>query len=135
MSAHRPVSAAPRGPWRARAAALAACCLAATPAPGPAPERALVVVRTLVMDALGTRTVDTDTARIPFGSRGLLIKRVPYAGPPLSYRLAVLAGPPQETGIPLTMTSEVWNGDAEVVPPPDQVAHREEATVLSAEGS
>jgi len=32
-----------------------------------APSRALITVRTLVIDGMGTRTVDTDTARVPFG--------------------------------------------------------------------
>ncbi len=102
---------------------------------GEEPPRALVVVRTLVMDAMGTRAVDTDTARIPFGSKGLLIKRVPYAGPPLSFRLAARVGSPQDAGLPITLTSEVWSGEASSIPPEDRVARREEATVLTPEGS
>lgn len=113
--------------------------LALPPAHAPAgtgeAPRALVVIRTLVMDSLGTRAVDTDTARIPFGSKGLLIKRVPYAGPPVSFRLAALVGSPQDSGLPLTLTSEVWSGEASSMPPDDRVARREEATVLTAEGS
>ena len=100
-----------------------------------APTRALVTVRTLVIDGMGTRTVDTNTARVPFGSRGLLVKKVPYAGPPLSFRLTVLAQPPQETGIPLTLTADVWSGDTTGLPSPDQISHREEATVVAAEAS
>src|SRR5262249_14225535 len=99
------------------------------------PTRALVTVRTLVIDGMGTRTVDTNTARVPFGSRGLLVKKVPYAGPPLSFRLTVLAQPPQETGIPLTLTADVWSGDTTGLPSPDQVSHREEANVVAAEAS
>jgi hypothetical protein len=105
------------------------------PAAPPPASRVLVVARTLVMDALGTRTVDTDRARIPPGSRGLLIKKVPYAGPPLSFRLSVLAGEPQEAGIPLTLATEVWSGEPAGPGSGEQAARREEATVLSAEGS
>ncbi len=77
---------------------------------GPEYTHALVEVRTLVIDGLGTRTVDTDRARVPFGSKGLLIRQVPYGGPPLSFRLSVLAGPPQEAGIPLTLAAEIGGG-------------------------
>jgi len=111
----------------------------AVPVPLPAqtapPARALVTVGTLVIDALGTRTVDTDVALVPFGGTGLLIKRVPYAGPAVSFRLAVTAGHPQETGIPLTIAADVWSGEKSPAPPPSQVSHREEAVVISAEGS
>ncbi|HET9482210.1 MAG TPA: hypothetical protein VFP98_10690 [Candidatus Polarisedimenticolia bacterium] len=112
---------------------LAACAGAALQAAEPA--RALIIVRTLVIDGLGTRAVDTDSARIPFGSRGLLVKRVPYAGPPLSFRLAVQAGPPQESGIPLTLSAEVWSGDASPIPEGSAVTRREEAAMVAAETS
>ena len=105
------------------------------PAGQQAASRALITVRTLVIDGMGTRTVDTDTARVPFGHKGILTKKVPYAGPPLSYRLAVTAGPPQEAGIPLTLSTDVWTGDASPIPPDDRIDHREEATVVSPEGS
>jgi len=101
----------------------------------PAYTRALIVVRTLVIDGMGTRTVDTDTARVPFGSRGLLIRQVPYAGPPLSFRLSILAGPPQEAGIPVTVAAEIWNGGVDNAPAPGVVARREEATVVSPDSS
>jgi len=117
----------------------AAECMAQAAATRTAAEqvttRALVTVRTLVIDGMGTRTVDTDTARVPFGSKGLLLKKVPYAGPPLSFRLAVLAGVPQESGLPLTITAEIWSGDVGRMPPPDGVSRREEATVVAAETS
>jgi hypothetical protein len=100
-----------------------------------APARALVAVRTLVIDGMGTRTVDTDTARVPFGSKGVLIKRVPYAGPPLSFRLSVLAGSPQDTGIPITLSADVWSGDTSTLPRPEEISHREEATVIAPESS
>ena len=45
------------------------------------------------------------------------------------------AGPPQEAGIPLTFSTDVWTGDASLIPPPDRIDHREEATVVSPEGS
>ncbi|HEY3175454.1 MAG TPA: hypothetical protein VGK94_06795 [Candidatus Polarisedimenticolia bacterium] len=106
----------------------------AAQAPSPA-SRALVTVRTLVIDSLGTRTVDTNLARVPFGGTGLLIRRVPYAGPPLSFRLAVTAGPPQEAGIALTIAADTWSGGGSTPPPGAQVSHREEATVVSSEGS
>ncbi|HKY34177.1 MAG TPA: hypothetical protein VJV23_16740 [Candidatus Polarisedimenticolia bacterium] len=108
--------------------------LPSSPAAQPA-ERALVTVRTLVIDALGTRTVDTDSARIPFGSKGLLIRRVPYAGPPLSYRLTVLAGSPQPAGIPVTLASEAWAGEVSSPPEEGRLSRREEATVLSSDSS
>ena len=100
-----------------------------------APSRALVVVKTLVIDGMGTRTVDTDSARVPFGNKGVLIKRVPYAGPPVSFRLSVLAGPPQDTGIPVTLSADVWSGDTSTLPRPEEISHREEATVIAAETS
>ena len=100
-----------------------------------APARALVVVRTLVIDGMGTRTVDTDSARVPFGSKGVLIKRVPYAGPPLSFRLAVLAGTPQDAGIPVTLSADVWSGDTSSLPRSEEISHREEATVIAPETS
>jgi len=103
--------------------------------PAQAPTRALVTVKTLVIDGMGTRTVDTDSARVPFGSKGLLMKRVPYAGPMLSFRLAVLAGAPQEAGLPLTRSAEIWSGDVSHPPPDPEVSRREEATVLAAESS
>ncbi len=105
------------------------------PAGQQAPSRALITVRTLVIDGMGTRTVDTDTARVPFGHKGILTKKVAYAGPPLSYRLAVTAGPPQEAGIPLSFSTDVWTGEASPMPPPDRMDHREEATVVSPQGS
>lgn len=93
--------------------------------------RALVTVRTLVIDGLGTRTVDSDTARVPFGGKGILIKRVPYGGPPLSFRLTVQAGRPQPSGLSLTLSAEVWRGDADAAPSPHEISHREEATVVA----
>ena len=100
-----------------------------------APTRALVVVKTLVIDGMGTRTVDTNSARVPFGSKGLLVKKVPYAGPALSFRLQVLAGAPQDTGIPLTLSADVWSGDTTTLPRAEDVSRREEATVLAPESS
>ena len=97
--------------------------------------RALIIVKTLVIDGLGTRTVDTDTARVPFGSKGLLVKRVPYAGPALSFRLEVIAGAPQPSGIPLTLSADVWPGDVSRIPGPEELSHREEATVVAPESS
>jgi hypothetical protein len=76
----------------------------------PAPTIAYLQVRTLVMDALGTRTVDVSTARVPFNSTGLLMRQVPYGGPPLSFRLLVRPTTPTEDGIRLAMTTEVWSG-------------------------
>ena len=97
--------------------------------------RASIEVRTLVIDALGTRTVDSHTARVPFGQKGLLVGQVPYAGPPVSFRLAVTPGDPQSSGIPLTFTSEVWAGEASPIPPASEIYLREEATVLAPESS
>src|SRR5262245_14297594 len=101
----------------------------------PAPDRALITVRTLVIDALGTRTVDTDIARVPFGGTGLLIKKVPYGGPELSFRLAVTAGIPQEAGIAVSLSADIWSGNSSPIPPSNQVSHREEATVLAPEST
>jgi len=106
------------------------------PATGvPQDVRALVHVRTLVIDSLGTRTVDADSARVPLGGKGLLLKRVPYAGPPLSYRLLVHAGIPVGGGLPVTLSAEIWSGDISDVPSRDEISRREEATVLSSESS
>lgn len=111
--------------------------LPSVPAPRAetAPDRARVVIRTLVIDGMGTRTVDTDTARIPFGSRGLLIKQVPYAGRPLSFRLSVAPGPPQAAGIPLALAAEIWSGTIESPPPAEAITRRDEMTVLAPESS
>jgi len=111
--------------------------LPASAGAGGVPEytHALIEVRTLVIDGLGTRTVDTDRARVPFGSKGLLIRQVPYAGPPLSFRLSVLAGPPQEAGIPLTLAAEIWGGAVDDAPPQESISRREEATVVSPDAS
>lgn len=99
------------------------------------PARALITVRTLVIDALGTRTVDTDVAHVPFGGMGLLIKKVPYGGPELSFRLAVTAGQPQEAGIAVNLSADIWPGGSSPIPPADQMSHREEATVLAPEST
>ena len=107
---------------------------AATPGEATS-DRALITVRTLVIDALGTRTVDTDVARVPFGGTGLLIKKVPYGGPELSFRLAVTAGQPQEAGIAVNLSADIWSGDSSPIPPASRMSHREEATVLAAEST
>ena len=118
------------------AALLAAMLIAAATAAGPSDGSfAEIMVRTLVIDPLGTRTVDTDSARVPVGSRGLLVKQVPYAGPPLSFRLSVLASEPQSAGIPLVVSSETWSGEVSSPPPADRMSRREEATVLGPESS
>ncbi len=109
-------------------------CLS-SPTAGRTPTRASIEVRTLVIDALGTRTVDTHAARVPLGHKGLLTGQVPYAGPPLSYRLAVTPGDPQPSGLPLTFTTEVWSGPASPIPPSERVSLREETTVLGPESS
>jgi hypothetical protein len=88
-----------------------------------------------VIDPMGTRTVSTDRARVPFGTRGLLVRAVPYAGPALAFRLAARPAPPTPEGIPLELEADVWSGAAEKPPPPESVAHRSEATTLAAEGS
>ena len=103
--------------------------------PPPAPTRALIVVRTLVIDPMGTRTVSTDRARVPFGTRGLLVRGVPYAGPALAFRLAARPAQPTPEGIPLELQADIWSGAAEKPPPPASMAHRNEATTLAAEGS
>ena len=124
---------------RARALFLALLIPGLSPSPTTAaPEpltRASIQVRTLVIDALGTRTVDTHAARVPFGHRGLIVRQVPYAGPPVSFRLRVTPGDPQSAGLPLTFITEVWSGEASPVPPPSRISFREEATVLSPESS
>ena len=114
-----------------------AVALAVPQAAGPAsasPTRALVTVKTLIVDALGTRTVDTHTARVPFGHTALLTSDVPYAGPPFSFRLDLGVSSPQPSGIPVRMVSRTWNGG-----PDDHgsrsVPARDETTVLSLESS
>jgi len=110
-------------------------------APGDAPPqpvqqtRALIVVRTLVIDAMGTRTVATDRARVPFGTRGLLVRSVPYAGPAMAFRLAARPASPTPQGIPLEVEAEVWSGDASNPPTGEALARRSEQTTLAAEGS
>lgn len=97
--------------------------------------QARLIVRTLVIDAIGTRTVDTDTARVPWGKTGLLLKQIPRVGPPLALRLSVAVQPPQETGIPVTLSTETWDGSIDSPPPASGISRREEATILSAESS
>ena len=113
--------------------------LAAPPAlpeeQAPAPAVACLQVRTLVMDALGTRTVDVATARVPFNSTGLLMRQVPYGGPPLSFRLLVRPATPREDGIRLTMTTEVWSGGLEDGPADGGMERREEIGVIAPESS
>ena len=89
---------------------------------------ARVTVKTMVIDALGTRTVDRDNALVPFGGRGLLVKQVPYGGPPLSYRLAVHIGPADASGeIPVTLVADVWNGSVEEAPEAADRSQRQES--------
>jgi hypothetical protein len=87
-----------------------------------------------VVDALGTRTVDTHTARVPFGHTALLSSQVPYAGPPFSFRLDLGVSPPQPTGIPVRMVSRAWTGEPEDTGARSAPA-RDETTVLSLESS
>ncbi|MCI0545607.1 MAG: hypothetical protein L0Z49_14385 [Actinobacteria bacterium] len=98
------------------------------------PSRALVTVRTLVIDSLGTRTVDTHTARVPFGHTALLSSRVPYTGPPLSFRLEVGVSAPQPSGIPIRIVSRAWPGEPDD-PGAAGAPGREEETILPRESS
>ena len=78
---------------------------------------ARITVKTIVIDALGTRTVDEDNALVPFGGRGLLLKQVPYGGPPVSYRLVVHIGPAEASGeVPVTLLADVWDGRVDEAP-------------------
>jgi len=101
-----------------------------------APQSAIahLQVRTLVMDALGTRTVDVAVARVPYNSTGLLMRQVPYGGPPLSFRLLVKPETPSEEGIRLVMNTEVWSGGLD-----EGLSHslerREETAVIALDSS
>ncbi len=86
------------------------------------------------MDALGTRTVDVAAARIPYNSTGLLMRQVPYGGPPLSFRLLVRPETPSDEGIRLVMNTEVWSGGLDGGPA-HSVARREETAVIALESS
>ena len=91
-------------------------------------------VRTLVMDALGTRTVDVAVARVPYNSTGLLMRQVPYGGPPLSFRLLVRPETPSEEGIRLVMNTEVWSGGLDEGLS-DSLERREETAVIALDSS
>jgi len=115
--------------------------MAALSPPAPLPETAApdgavahLVVRTLVMDALGTRTVDVAQARVPWNNTGLLMRQVPYGGPPLSFRLLVRPESPGSEGIRLSMTAQVWGGALED-DPGDDVVRREETALIDLESS
>ncbi|MGH9869166.1 MAG: hypothetical protein ACREAA_13505 [Candidatus Polarisedimenticolia bacterium] len=123
-------------------ALLAAACLAVASdtlsdatASDTSPPRAQVEVRALVIDPLGTRSVDTARARVPVGATGLLVRRVPYAGPPLSFRLRVKVGIPGTEGMPITMVSETWSGDTAGEPAEEAISRREETATLGPDSS
>lgn len=92
---------------------------------------ARIVVKTLVVDGMGTRTVDTSTAHVPFGSTGLLIRKIPYGGRPLSYRLSIRPGTPRRDGMPLDISARVWSGGPEADPSGHEISHRAESTILA----
>ncbi len=136
----RPNSVSGGPPGACRFALLAAIGLAAAGAvareavPAAAPDT-IVTVRTLVIDALGTRAVDADVARIPWGGTGLLMKTVPYAGPPLSFRLAVRVEALGEPGVLMTLSADVWPGGLDGGPSSPHGSHRQETTELGPDGS
>ncbi|MFQ5702154.1 MAG: hypothetical protein ACE5HU_09940 [Acidobacteriota bacterium] len=95
------------------------------------PAQARIVVRTLVIDGLGTRTVDTNTAHVPFGSTGLLLRKVPYGGPPLSFRLFIRLETPRPDGIPLGMAADVWAGGIQAEGSVEAVSHRRASAIVA----
>ena len=104
---------------------------ASTGVADPAGDSAWILVRTLVVDALGTRTVDTWTARVRFGQSGLLMSQIPYGGPPVSFQLVVRADAPTSDGIPLHLRSEVWRGSSDARPAEADITRREETALIA----